>query len=89
MKGYKMIATMNDPKPRTRAQIIRAMKKTGIQKDLPPAAIKTLADIAFEFDCIVRDTAEELVKVRAHNQKLRKLLERTLTDTQSTLKELE
>ena len=70
-----MIVKMNSFKPRSVSRIYKELKKV-CKDQFPDPVLKTLASIAHEFDCMVRDTANELVRVKKENALLKKELGR-------------
>ncbi len=70
-----MIVVGQSFKPRTKKQIYKALGEI----DLPKVVVKYLVDIAYEFDCMVRDTAAELIKVRKENVHLHREIKRLIS----------
>ncbi len=65
-----MIVTFPSFKPRSKKAILEQLRKDGL--DMPVKVLKILASIAHEFDCMVRDTSEELDRVRKDLERLKK-----------------
>ena len=71
MKGVKMIVTGVAFKPRSKARILKELKKDPhTVKSFGEDVLKQLAAIAHEFDCMVRDTSTELMAVNRDYAKL-------------------
>lgn len=73
-----MIAKFNNSKPRSKDRIYRELRN--IDPTMPKAQLKILAEIAQQFDFMVRDTAEELERVQKENIKLTKALSTALRE---------
>ncbi len=69
-----MVATVA-PKPRTKAQILKGLKKIYGKEHLSNPVLVILADIAYEFDCMIRDTSLELIATRKENAELKVLVD--------------